>query len=141
MTSIKKTAAALAIGAAAVAAWAQSPGFHFFGVYSRFVTPSGAGNGHPAVFCFDNPAYSGVTVDIFNLVGRQVATLPAPQQVPLPTPNPNHACSQTSAIPSIPVQYAIWDGTSNGSFVHSGIYIYRVKAEGGTYTGSIVVVK
>lgn len=135
MTSIKKAGAALAL--CAVAALAQNLGFHFYGPVGRFVTPpNGASTGHPAVFCFDNPNGSGVSGQIFTLLGRNVATLGSPQ--PLPASQP--ACTQTGVLPNS-MQFLLWNGESNGSFVHSGIYLYRIQAEGGNYTGSLVVVR
>ena len=144
MTRIKTTAAMLVLlGAAALA---QNLGFHFYGPVSRYVTPSTPTSGHAAVFCFDNPANSGVTGAIFNLVGRQVATFISAtagsvvDNLPTSTLSVQRACNQAEALPGS-LQFAVWDGTANGTFVHSGLYIYRVQAEGGTYTGTLVVVK
>jgi hypothetical protein len=147
MTSIKKTAAALAaLGIAAFALAQSGQGFHFYGPVSRYVTPSTQNSGHAAVFCFDNPQNSGVTGQIFNLVGRQVDTFisSSPGSVvdnlPSNTPTVTRACNQTEDFAGS-LQFAVWDGTSNGTFVHSGIYVYRVEAEEKTYTGTLVVVK
>jgi hypothetical protein len=141
MTLMKKAAAALAgLGLAAFALAQNGQGFHFYGPVARFVTAqSSNGGGHPAVFCFDNPALSGVTGQIFNLVGRQVDTFISPNDAPRIV-GVGSACTQSPSLPNS-LQYAVWDGTSNGSFVHSGIYIYRVAAEGGSYTGTLVVVR
>ena len=144
MTSIKKAVAALALGAAA--ALAQTLGFHFYGPASRFVTPWNGTTGHSAVFCFDNPNNSGVNGQVFNLLGGQVATFISgspgtdiPSGASLP-PGAKAACSQSGVLPNS-MKFASWDGTTNGSFAHSGLYIYRIQAEGGTYTGSLVVVR
>lgn len=144
MTSMKRTGAVLALCAAT--AWAQTLGFHFYGPVSRFVTPWNGTTGHSAVFCFDNPNDSGVSGQIFDLLGGRVATfISASPGTDIPSgislgPGAKAACSQTGVLPNS-MKYAAWDGTANGSFAHSGIYIYRVQAEGGTYTGSLVVVR
>jgi len=146
MTLMKKAAAGLAVLGLAALALAQSSSFHFYGTASRFVTPSTSATGHAAVFCFDNPQGSGVTGEIFNLVGRQVATFisgaqgQVVDQQPASTPTIQRACNQQEALPGS-LQFAVWDGTSNGAFVHSGLYVYRVQAEEKTYTGTLVVVK
>lgn len=130
-----KYAAALALCAAGVSA--QTLGFHFYGPVGRFVTPpNGSSTGHPAVFCFDNPNGSGVSGQIFSLLGRNVATLGSPQTLPASQP----ACTQTGVLPNS-MQFLLWNGESNGAFVHSGIYIYRIQAEGGNYTGTLMAVR
>src|ERR1035437_3102888 len=61
----------------AVAAFAQSESFRFFGPLSRVITPNGdaSKNNGTAIFCFDNPADSGVSGSIFSLLGSAVATM------------------------------------------------------------------
>lgn len=136
MTSIK-TAAVVALCTAAAAA--QTLGFHFYGPVSRFVTPWNGTTGHSAVFCFDNPNNSGVSGQIFSLLGSQVATfITASPGMAVAGPKP--ACTQAPSIPGS-LRFASWDGITNGGFAHGGVYIYRVQAEGGTYTGSLVVVR
>ena len=34
-----------------------------------------------------------------------------------------------------------WDGKADGTTVRSGVYIYKVRAEETTFTGSILVVR
>ena len=60
----------------AVAAFAQSGTFRFFGPLSRIITPNGDlnKNNGTAIFCFDNPADSGVAGNVFSLLGSAVAT-------------------------------------------------------------------
>ena len=90
----KKTADKVAMGAAvlmialllAVAAFAQGAAFRFFGPLSRVITPNGdvSKNNGTAIFCFDNPADSGVSGSVFSLLGSAVATMPfAPRKPPL----------------------------------------------------------
>jgi hypothetical protein len=119
-----------------VAAFAQNATFHFYGPLARVITPNGDGKNDYAIFCFDNPADSGVTGNIFTMLGSAVATLgPA---------NQNSASSGVSCpagtLPNSG-QNMVWDGTSNGNTVHSGVYVYRIMAEQKSYTGTIVVVR
>jgi hypothetical protein len=123
----------------AVAAFAQSASFRFFGPLSRVITPNGDStkNNGTAIFCFDNPAGSGVSGNIFSLLGSAVATM-GPE-----TANPaGSGCpSGTQGPLGSNGEYMTWDGRSNGTVVHSGIYVYRVTAEQHSYTGTILVVR
>jgi hypothetical protein len=121
----------------AVAAFAQSASFRFFGPLSRVITPNGdaAKNNGTAIFCFDNPADSGVSGNIFSLLGSAVATL-GPAGV-----NPALSGCPAGAFPRVSDGYLSWDGRSNGSTVRSGIYVYRITAEQKSYTGTIIVVR
>jgi len=121
----------------AVAAFAQSASFRFFGPISRIITPNGDGRNDVAFFCFDNPAGSGVTGNVFTLLGSAVAAM-GPETAnasgsacPAGTPGPLGSLGENLT----------WDGRSNGSIVHSGIYVYRVTAEQKSYTGTLIVVK
>ena len=122
----------------AVAAFAQSASFRFFGPLSRVITPNGdsSKNNGTAFFCFDNPQGSGVTGNIFSLLGSAVATM-----------GPVNVNSGTSGV-SCPAgalagsaQNITWDGRSNGTVVRSGIYVYRITAEERSYTGTLIVVR
>jgi hypothetical protein len=129
--------AALLIAALlAVAAFAQSgAGFRFFGPLSRIITPNGnaSKNNGTAIFCFDNPADSGVSGNIFSLLGSAVANM-GPAMT-----NPNNSGCPVGVLG--PGGYLTWDGTSNGAVVRSGVYVYRVSAEQHSYTGTILVVR
>jgi hypothetical protein len=123
----------------AVAAFAQSASFRFFGPLSRVITPNGdsSKNNGTAFFCFDNPAGSGVTGNIFTLLGSAVATLgPVNQNL---YPGFGSACPQGALGNSS--QSLTWDGRSNGSVVRSGVYVYRITAEEKSYTGTLIVVR
>ena len=94
----------------AVAAFAQSGAtFRFFGPLSRVITPNGNSqkNNGTAIFCFDDPAGSGVTGNIFSLLGSAVATMG-----PV-TPNPRLSGlrAPTACSPGSPARYLTWDGT------------------------------
>jgi len=115
-----------------------SGGFHFRGLLNRLVVPKNVGLNSAAVFCFDNPSDSGVSIKIFSLTGSQVASPQAGGGMP----SAGSLCPQDSNnfVPGS-ARYATWDGTSNGSIVHSGVYVYQIQAEGLTYTGTLVVVR
>jgi hypothetical protein len=135
-------AAAMAAMLLAVAAFAQSSGFRFFGPLSRVITPNGdlSKNNGTAIFCFDNPAGSGVSGSVFSLLGSAVATMgpatsnPAGSGCPL-------GVFDASGQPGVSGGYVTWDGRSNGIVVRSGVYVYRITAEQRSYTGTIVVVR
>ena len=121
----------------AVAAFAQSASFRFFGPLSRVITPNGdaSKDNGTAIFCFDNPAGSGVSGNIFSLLGSAVASL-GPT-----TTNPLNSGCPSGVFPRVSDGYLSWDGRSNGATVRSGIYVYRITAEQKSYTGTIIVVR
>jgi hypothetical protein len=125
-------AAALAIIAAMGFALlrAQSEGFQFHGPISRVITPNGDGLNDLAIFCFGNPADSGVTGKIYSFSGVQIAAMV--QQTPA-----LQGCPQSGLNP----QSMTWDGRMNGRVVTSGIYLYEISAEGRSYTGTILVAR
>lgn len=114
-------------------------GFRFRGLLSRLVVPRNVGLNNAAVFCFDNPSDSGISIKIFSLGGSQVASPQAGGGISDPA---GSLCPQdaNNFVPGS-ARYATWDGTANGSIVHSGVYVYQVQAEGLTYTGTLVVVR
>ena len=124
----------------AVAAFAQSSNFRFFGPLSRVITPNGdsSKNNGTAFFCFDNPADSGVAGNIFTLLGSAVATLGPVNQNKYPN-GFGSACP--AGVFGNSAGSLTWDGRSNGTVVRSGIYVYRVTAEQKSYTGTIIVVR
>lgn len=101
----------------------RTQGFQFnsANVSNRMVTPNGDGKNDDVLFTFDNPAASEVVGHVFDARGREIATM-----VPGPI-NPQGSL--------------LWDGKSNGKWVPGGVYIYEIKAEGQTHTGSIIVIK
>lgn len=112
---------------------AQSGGFRFFGPLGRVITPNGDNVNDYAFFCFDNFSDSGVSGKIYTLLGSEVASMGPKTSSTLPV---------LTACPggTLP-QYVSWDGTANGSYVRSGIYVYRIEAEGKTYAGTLLVVR
>lgn len=109
---------------------AQSGGFRFFGPLSRVVTPNGDGLNDRMFFCFDNFSDSGVSGRIYTLLGAEVASA-GPR-----TSSVGTACAG-GALP----QLISWDGTANGSRVRSGVYVYRIEAEGKIFSGTFLVVR
>jgi hypothetical protein len=122
--------AILAAGAAVLAALlhAQS-GFRWDGPISRIITPNGDGLNDKAFFCFDNFADSDVTGTVYTLLGGQLANL---------QPRQNVAGQQCPA--GSKEQFQTWDPQTQGQ-VSSGIYVYLVRAEGKTFSGTVVVVR
>ena len=130
----KKLLAALAAALFAVVGTtrllAQNGAFQFFGPLARVITPNGDGKNDVAFFCFDNFSDSGVSGKIYSLLGSEVAVTTQK------TSSAGTAC-QTGTLP----QMVKWDGTANGSRVRSGIYVYRIEAEGRVFAGTLLVVR
>ena len=126
----------------AVAAFAQTKSFRFFGPLSRIITPNGdaSKNNGTAIFCEDNPAASGVSGNIYTLLGSAVASMGPETRNPTGSGCPL-GVFDTSGAPGVSGGYLTWDGRSNGIVVHSGVYVYRVSAEEKNYTGTIIVVR
>lgn len=114
----------------AVRTLAQSGDARFFGPLARVITPNGDRKNDIAFFCFDNPAQNGITGKIFNVLGTQVASVTG------------RASAAGSACPGgFNPEFVTWDGKSQGSTVRSGLYVYRLEAEGRVYSGTILVVR
>ncbi|MHB2026961.1 MAG: hypothetical protein ACYCPQ_10085 [Elusimicrobiota bacterium] len=107
-------------------------GFTFYGPIGRIITPNGGGKNDYAFFCFLNPADSAVSGKIYSLMGNQIAEMSGPDS------SSGTGCPQPGGINP---QYLFWDGTMNGIFVTSGVYLYEITAEGRSYTGTIVVAR
>jgi hypothetical protein len=131
---MKIMAAAFAAGLLALAGaariQAQGGAFRFFGPLSRVITPNGDGINDRFFLCFDNFSDSGVSGRIYTLLGAEVASM-GPRTSSLLT-----AC-QGGVIP----QLMSWDGRTTEGTVRSGIYVYRIEAEGKTYAGTLLVVR
>lgn len=141
---IRAAVAALTAAACALLLAQTSGGFRFFGPLSRIITPNGDGVNDYAILCVDNPSASGVEGKVFTLMGAEVSSLTGPlylNQAPQGGPTPV-ACpaGMFSGVPGS-AQYLYWDGRSDGGAVHSGVYVYEVKAEGQAFTGTLLVVR
>ncbi len=99
----------------------QSFAFDLSGVSNKVITPNGDGINDTVVFTFDNPLGSAVLGKIYDIRGGFVADL---------APGPIAGSSLK------------WDGRAgNGGVVSQGVYIYQIRAEGKTFTGTVVVVR
>jgi len=129
----KIIAAAFAAGLLALAGaariQAQGGAFRFFGPLSRVVTPNGDGINDRLFMCFDNFSDSGVSARIYTVLGAEVASM----------------SWNRSALPGcaggVSPQHAVWDGRTTEGTVRSGIYVYRIEAEGRRYAGTFLVVR
>jgi gliding motility-associated-like protein len=93
-------------------------------VFPRLFTPNGDGFNDHVYFILENPNSVDVHGEIFDLMGRHVATLPAP------VGNTGIGTTMT------------WDGKdSKGSVVPSGAYYYKIQGEGKTFTGTVGVAR
>lgn len=110
---------------------AQTGGFRFFGPLGRVITPNGDQKNDFAFFCFDNFSDSGVSGKIYTVLGSEVASM-THVRAALP------GCAANGG--TLP-QHASWDGTAQGVRVRSGVYVYRIEAEGKSYAGTLVVVR
>lgn len=128
---ILAAAAMLALGMA-VFAYAEGS-FRFFGPLRRVVSPNGDHKNDTAVFCFDNPEQSAVSGSIYSLLGSHVADFGPEQRLPAVSGCPAATIGGTN--------FMTWDGKASGTTVRSGVYIYKVRAEETTFTGSILVVR
>lgn len=132
MNTKKMIAAALAAVLAVLSGSllrAQSSAFRFFGPISRVVTPNGDGINDRIFVCFDNFSDSGVTGRIYTVLGAEVASMAWVR-------SPLAGC----AGGSLP-QYATWDGRTVDGAVRSGLYVYRIEAEGKVFSGTLLVVR
>jgi hypothetical protein len=133
MNARKTVVALLAILLALIGAGrtlAQNGGFRWFGPLARVITPNGDNKNDVAFFCFDNFSDSGVSGKIYTLLGAEVAVT-----------SPKTSAAGTSCPAGTLPQYVKWDGTAQGTRVRSGIYVYRVEAEGRVFAGSLLVVR
>lgn len=146
MKSKRLTAMLAAAGAALCAAatlLAQAGGFQFHGPLSRVLTPNGDQKNDIAILCFDNPQDLEVSARVYTLLGARVADMSGKISKATAPPVPGAigpvACPG-GALPNSP-QYVFWDGRAEGSTVKSGVYVYHVKAEGLTFSGTLLVVR
>jgi len=108
---------ALVLMSAAVASPLAPQGFSFTGV-NRFVTPNGDTKNDTAVFRYDNSQDSAGTIRIYELRGRQVATVAI-----------DPGCTANCFVTWDPRGYA------------NGIYIYVLTIDQTSKSGVLVVVR
>lgn len=93
-------------------------------VFPRIFSPNGDGVNDRVLFVVDNPNGASVDGKIYDVDGAEVSDL-RPAGAGAPT-------ADTLA----------WNGRDrNGDLVAAGVYIYRVKGEGKTISGTVVVAK
>ena len=93
-------------------------------VYPRVFTPNGDGFNDRVYFVLENPGNAQVSGEILDLEGRLVANLPPP--------------STQSGVGTT----LIWNGLDlNGAVAPGGVYLYRIKGEGKTFTGTVAVAR
>lgn len=136
-TKEKVLRVALALAVVALAGWAlllaqTDGGLRFFGPLGRFITPNANVNNN-FIFCIDNPSADGVSGEIYSLLGAEVSGMTGP--------SPASGTSCPAGLYAASAEYMAWDGRSGGTMVHSGVYVYQIRGEGRTYTGTLVVVR
>jgi hypothetical protein len=93
-------------------------------VFPRIFTPNGDGINDEVLFAIDNPKASSIEGKIYDVGGNEVADL-KPAGAGAPTPDT-----------------LSWNGRDrNGTLARSGVYIYLIKGEGKSITGTVVVAK
>lgn len=98
----------------------QSLNFDVSQLSNKVITPNGDGLNDKATFQLDNPHDSAFTGQVFDVQGRYVADM---------TPGVGRDTLQ-------------WDARgSNGQVVAGGVYIYQIRGEGRTFSGTLLVVK
>lgn len=109
-----------------ITALAQGGGFRFDGPLGRVITPNGDNRNDVAIFCFGNPSDSDVEGRIYSLRGAEVARLSRAATVA--------GC----AGGGLNLQSMTWDPRGG---VTSGVYVYQVRSEALTFTGTLLVVR
>jgi hypothetical protein len=93
------------------------------------VTPNGDQINDRLFMCFDNFSDSGVSGKVYTLLGAEVASMSWVR-------SPLAGCAG-GVVP----QHAVWDGRAAEGVVRSGIYVYRIEAEGRRFAGTFLVVR
>lgn len=89
-------------------------------ISNRFITPNNDGKNDSVTFTFGTNSLSAeLSGKIFDMHFGFVADL----------------------VPGINTDTLKWDAKSNGSVVKSGVYMYRLEAEGQSWTGTVVVIR
>jgi gliding motility-associated-like protein len=86
---------------------------------NKFITPNGDGLNDKAVFRFDNPHDSAFSGKIFDVTGSFIADM----------------------APGAEANTLQWDAKANGRVVPGGVYIYQIRGEGKSFSGTLVVVR
>lgn len=89
------------------------------GVTNKAITPNADGLNDTVVFSFDNPRDSAISGRILDLRGAFICDIAA-------GPRPNTLR---------------WDGKASGRVVPGGVYLYQIRGEGKTFSGTIMVIR
>ncbi len=93
-------------------------------VFPGLFTPNNDGRNDRVYFILENPNNAGVTGHIFDRRGRQIATMSTASQ----------AFGVGTAL--------VWSGhDEEGSVVPSGLYLYQIKGDGDSITGTVAVAR
>jgi hypothetical protein len=121
---------------------AQATGFSFRGALVRVLTPNGDGRNDRAILCFENPKDSAVSGTVFDVRGQEVGGMVHIQDPGAADATVNNCRGQFPPSGALAQAEALtWDGLSAGRRVTAGVYIYQIKSEDATVTGTIVVVR
>lgn len=94
--------------------------FDISGISNKAITPNGDGLNDTVVFVFDNPRDSAFSGKVYDTRGGFVADM------------------RTGPVAGASL---LWDGKAGGGAVPQGVYLYKITAEGRTFTGTVVVVR
>ena len=125
VTSTSEMSVFLPLGTFARAGAAAALAGFFLGASSSSESPSLS----PSPSSGFSVSDSGVSGRIYTLMGAEVASMTHVHA-------PNGGCTSGTTP-----QYATWDGRTTEGTVRSGIYVYRIEAEGKTYAGTLLVVR
>ncbi|MFA5140928.1 MAG: hypothetical protein WC728_17005 [Elusimicrobiota bacterium] len=118
-------------------AHALASGFSFRGALARFITPNNDHKNDIAILCFENPKASFVDGRVFDLRGNVVSGM---AHFDNPTTGLALTC-KTKYGSDVDAEALTWDGKSHGRAVAGGVYVYQIRSEELTVTGTFVVVR
>jgi hypothetical protein len=119
-------------------AHALASGFSFKGALVRFITPNNDHKNDVAILCVENPKASFVDGRILDLRGNVVSGMARFDD--LTAGSVARTCKDRYGS-DVDAEALTWDGRANGATAASGVYVYQVRSEGVTVTGTFVVVR
>ncbi len=121
--------AALALAPAAAFCAASAQGRSL--ALNRLVTPNNDTKNDSFIFRCYNPRDSGIEAKIYDLSGREVATMTLKQRF----------SGITAKASSTGEYYDLQWNPNSGGYHPGGVYIYQVQVETKVYKGTIVVIR
>lgn len=109
--------------------------FSFRGSIVRFITPNNDGKNDVGILCYENPNASAPDAKVMDLRGNEVSGMTRWDAGATMT-----SCQNKYGL-GVDAEALTWDGRSHGRAVAGGVYIYQVRSEGVTVTGTFVVVR